>query len=193
MKMTVNKFFSGCVYFSLNLFLQCLIMINRRFLMGLLKHGKGDWRNISRNFVGSKTPTQVASHAQKYFIRQQLSGVKDKRRPSIHDITTLNLAGSTSPSDGDKASSLDQSDVLLPQQKPAGMQKLLVDWDESKDGSVMTFGSTHGDLFESSPYEISSNGLTFQGQNLYAGARHGARIKPRNLVFQLSPPRFQIH
>lgn len=166
---------------------------HRRFLMGLLKHGKGDWRNISRNFVVSKTPTQVASHAQKYFIRQQLSGVKDKRRPSIHDITTLNLAGSTSPSDGDKASSLDQSDVLLPQQKPAGMQKLLIDWDESKDGSVMTFGSTHGDLFESSPYEISSNGLTFQGQNLYAGARHGARIKPRNLVFQLSPPRFQIH
>jgi SHAQKYF class myb-like DNA-binding protein len=166
---------------------------DRRFLMGLLKHGKGDWRNISRNFVVSKTPTQVASHAQKYFIRQQLSGVKDKRRPSIHDITTLNLAGSTSPSDGDNASSLDQSDVLLPQQKPAGMQKLLIDWDESKDGSVMTFGSTHGDLFESSPYEISSNGLTFQGQNLYAGARHGARIKPRNLVFQLSPPRFQIH
>uniref|UniRef100_A0A6M2EG24 Uncharacterized protein n=1 Tax=Populus davidiana TaxID=266767 RepID=A0A6M2EG24_9ROSI len=166
---------------------------HRRFLMGLLKHGKGDWRNISRNFVGSKTPTQVASHAQKYFIRQQLSGLKDKRRPSIHDITTLNLEDSTNPSDGDKASSLDQSDVLLPQQKPAGMQKLLVDWDEPKDGSVMTFGSTHGDLFESSPYEISSNGLTFQGQNLYAGARHGARIKPRNLVFQLSPPRFQIH
>nr|TKS17590.1 hypothetical protein D5086_0000009610 [Populus alba] len=166
---------------------------HRRFLMGLLKHGKGDWRNISRNFVGSKTPTQVASHAQKYFIRQQLSGLKDKRRPSIHDITTLNLADSTTPSDGDKASSLDQSDVLLPQQKPAGMQKLLIDWDESKDVSVMTFGSTHGDLFESSPYEISSNDLTFQGQNLYAGARHGARIKPRNLVFQLSPPRFQIH
>ncbi|XP_011039696.1 PREDICTED: transcription factor DIVARICATA-like [Populus euphratica] len=166
---------------------------HRRFLMGLLKHGKGDWRNISRNFVGSKTPTQVASHAQKYFIRQQLSGVKDKRRPSIHDITTLNLGGSTSPSDGDKASSLDQSDVPLPQQKPSGMQKLLIDWDESKDGSVMTYGSTHGDLFESSPYEISSNGLTFQGQNLYAGAPHGARIKPRNMVFQLSHPRFQIH
>ncbi|CAN1173843.1 Transcription factor DIVARICATA [Linum perenne] len=65
---------------------------HRRFLKGLMKYGKGDWRNISRNFVVTKTPTQVASHAQKYFIRQQLSGVKDKRRPSIHDITTLNLA-----------------------------------------------------------------------------------------------------
>lgn len=58
--------------------------------MGLEKHGKGDWRNISRNFVISKTPTQVASHAQKYYLRQ-LSGGKDKRRPSIHDITTVHV------------------------------------------------------------------------------------------------------
>ncbi|KAJ4885808.1 Duplicated homeodomain-like superfamily protein [Raphanus sativus] len=63
---------------------------HRRFLLGLLKYGKGDWRNISRNFVVSKTPTQVASHAQKYYLRQ-LSGAKDKRRPSIHDTTTVNL------------------------------------------------------------------------------------------------------
>lgn len=63
----------------------------RLFLLGLKKYGKGDWRNISRNFVISRTPTQVASHAQKYFIRQ-LSGGKDKRRASIHDITTVNIA-----------------------------------------------------------------------------------------------------
>ncbi|CAM8964999.1 unnamed protein product [Rhodiola kirilowii] len=71
---------------------------HKRFLMGLVKHGKGDWRNISRNFVITKTPTQVASHAQKYFIRLN-SGVKDKRRPSIHDITT----GSLAESDTDKS------------------------------------------------------------------------------------------
>ncbi|KAK8645528.1 hypothetical protein V6N13_119354 [Hibiscus sabdariffa] len=63
---------------------------HKLFLMGLKKYGKGDWRNISRNFVVTRTPTQVASHAQKYFIRQ-LSGGKDKRRASIHDITTVNL------------------------------------------------------------------------------------------------------
>ncbi|EOA13808.1 hypothetical protein CARUB_v10026903mg [Capsella rubella] len=63
---------------------------HKLFLMGLKKYGKGDWRNISRNFVITRTPTQVASHAQKYFIRQ-LSGGKDKRRASIHDITTVNL------------------------------------------------------------------------------------------------------
>ncbi|CAM8879115.1 unnamed protein product [Rhodiola kirilowii] len=63
---------------------------HRSFLRGLIKHGKGDWKSISRSFVVSKTPTQVASHAQKYFLRMN-SGLKDKRRPSIHDITTSNF------------------------------------------------------------------------------------------------------
>ncbi|XP_047307254.1 transcription factor DIVARICATA-like [Impatiens glandulifera] len=67
---------------------------HRRFLMGLEKYGKGEWRSISRNFVISKTPTQVASHAQKYFIRLKSGGGKDKRRPSIHDITTVHLTHS---------------------------------------------------------------------------------------------------
>ncbi|EOA21380.1 hypothetical protein CARUB_v10001741mg [Capsella rubella] len=63
---------------------------HRRFLMGLKKYGKGDWRNIAKNFVTTRTPTQVASHAQKYFLRQ-LTDCKDKRRSSIHDITTVNI------------------------------------------------------------------------------------------------------
>lgn len=33
---------------------------HRLFLMGLSKFGKGDWRSISRNFVISRTPTQVS-------------------------------------------------------------------------------------------------------------------------------------
>jgi SHAQKYF class myb-like DNA-binding protein len=32
---------------------------HRLFLMGLTKFGKGDWRSISRNFVITRTPTQV--------------------------------------------------------------------------------------------------------------------------------------
>ncbi|KAK9841243.1 hypothetical protein WJX74_002448 [Apatococcus lobatus] len=63
---------------------------HRLFLMGLAKFGKGDWRSISRNFVVSRTPTQVASHAQKYFIRLNSMNKKDKRRSSIHDITSVN-------------------------------------------------------------------------------------------------------
>ncbi|XP_051139742.1 transcription factor SRM1-like [Andrographis paniculata] len=61
------------------------------FLMGLNKYGKGDWRSISRFYVISKTPTQVASHAQKYFRRQTCCTTPvERRRPSIHDINTVN-------------------------------------------------------------------------------------------------------
>ncbi|KAL6989264.1 regulator of chromosome condensation, partial [Sarracenia purpurea var. burkii] len=56
------------------------------FLIGLDTYGRGDWRSISRNMVVTRTPTQVASHAQKFFLRQ--NSVKDRRRSSIHDITT---------------------------------------------------------------------------------------------------------
>nr|XP_016467761.1 PREDICTED: transcription factor DIVARICATA-like [Nicotiana tabacum] len=62
---------------------------HRLFLLGLDKYGKGDWRSISRNFVVTRTPTQVASHAQKYFIRLN-SMNRDRRRSSIHDITSVN-------------------------------------------------------------------------------------------------------
>ena len=39
------------------------------FLLGLNKFGKGDWKSISIDFVVTRTPTQVASHGQKYFKR----------------------------------------------------------------------------------------------------------------------------
>lgn len=55
------------------------------FLLGLQKLGKGDWRGISRNYVITRTPTQVASHAQKYFIRQSNMS-RRKRRSSLFDI-----------------------------------------------------------------------------------------------------------
>lgn len=62
---------------------------HRRFLNGLEKLGKGDWRGISRNFVTTRTPTQVASHAQKYFLRQS-SLNKKKRRSSLFDMARSN-------------------------------------------------------------------------------------------------------
>ncbi|WCJ38990.1 Duplicated homeodomain-like superfamily protein [Euphorbia peplus] len=69
---------------------------HRLFLLGLDKYGKGDWRSISRNFVVTRTPTQVASHAQKYFIRLN-SMNKDRRRSSIHDITSVGNGDVASP------------------------------------------------------------------------------------------------
>uniref|UniRef100_A0A0D9UXU1 HTH myb-type domain-containing protein n=1 Tax=Leersia perrieri TaxID=77586 RepID=A0A0D9UXU1_9ORYZ len=58
---------------------------HRKFLVGLEKLGKGDWRGISRHFVPTRTPTQVASHAQKYFLRQS-SLTQKKRRSSLFDV-----------------------------------------------------------------------------------------------------------
>ena len=64
---------------------------HKLFLQGLEIYGKGDWRNISRQCVKTRNPAQVASHAQKYFIRQDLQADEEKmknRRVSIHDINT---------------------------------------------------------------------------------------------------------
>ncbi|KAK3122722.1 hypothetical protein QOZ80_8AG0617250 [Eleusine coracana subsp. coracana] len=58
---------------------------HRTFLAGLEKLGKGDWRGIAKNFVTTRTPTQVASHAQKYFLRQTNPN-KKKRRSSLFDM-----------------------------------------------------------------------------------------------------------
>ncbi|KAH7547727.1 hypothetical protein JRO89_XS14G0007700 [Xanthoceras sorbifolium] len=68
------------------------------FLIGLKKFGKGDWRSISRNVVVTRTPTQVASHAQKYFLRHS-SKKKERKRSSIHDITTVDTNSPTLPVD----------------------------------------------------------------------------------------------
>ncbi|KAL4595932.1 hypothetical protein ACB092_12G127900 [Castanea dentata] len=56
------------------------------FLAGLKKLGKGDWRGISKKFVTTRSPSQVASHAQKYFLRQAAID-KKKRRPSVFDLS----------------------------------------------------------------------------------------------------------
>ncbi|MED6185563.1 hypothetical protein PIB30_058331 [Stylosanthes scabra] len=61
---------------------------HRTFLVGLEKLGKGDWRGISRNYVTTRTPTQVASHAQKYFLRLATLN-KKKRRSSLFDLVSI--------------------------------------------------------------------------------------------------------
>ncbi|GLT98658.1 hypothetical protein SLE2022_161530 [Rubroshorea leprosula] len=74
---------------------------HRTFLLGLEKLGKGDWRGISRNFVTTRTPTQVASHAQKYFLRQA-SLNKKKRRSSLFDMVKSSSSMSISSLSSDQ-------------------------------------------------------------------------------------------
>lgn len=153
--------------------------------MGLKKYGKGDWRNISRNFVVSRTPTQVASHAQKYFIRQ-LSGGKDKRRASIHDITTVNLNDIRTPSPDNKGTlSPEQSSVLSHQQSTSSaIPRTHFQWNQPCNGATMAFNSTQGNMLMSSPYDIPSFGLKMQGQSLSRSAPE-SYFGPQNLVFQM--------
>lgn len=61
---------------------------HRLFLHGLEKYGKGDWKSISRYVVLTRNPTQVASHAQKYFERQEKED-QTKKRKSIFDNSNV--------------------------------------------------------------------------------------------------------
>ncbi|KAL2516844.1 myb-like transcription factor family protein [Abeliophyllum distichum] len=69
---------------------------HRKFLLGLQKLGRGNWRGISRDFVTTRTPIQVASHAQKYFLRQHNANEK-KRIPSRPAFDLVRRNGSTVP------------------------------------------------------------------------------------------------
>lgn len=174
---------------ELRLVLTFSLMIHRLFLLGLKKYGKGDWRNISRNYVITRTPTQVASHAQKYFIRQ-LSGGKDKRRASIHDITTVNLNENQTPSPEDnKATSPDQP--LAQQTKSAAIDKLPFQWNQTSNEMIMGFSPAgHGTAFGSNAYGMNSYGLKAQGQHLQRGSMHDSGFGGQNLVFQMQAAGF---
>lgn len=84
---------------------------HKLFLLGLQKVGKGDWRGISRNFVKTRTPTQVASHAQKYFLRRSNLN-RRRRRSSLFDITTDSVA--VMPTDEQKVHEVKKTQAVLP-------------------------------------------------------------------------------
>lgn len=157
--------------------------------MGLKKYGKGDWRNISRNFVTTRTPTQVASHAQKYFIRQ-LTGGKDKRRSSIHDITTVNVPDTKSPPCDTKKppSPAHSAMVMQPQQHPkniSAMVKQQYDWKSPNEGMPMVFNPTIGNTFMGPFCGITSYEPKLEAQNFLGSNFHGSQLGSYGTILQM--------
>lgn len=141
----------------------------------------------------SRTPTQVASHAQKYFIRQ-LSGGKDKRRSSIHDITTVNLIDTKSNSpDNNKPTSPDNCIKVIQQTQPHsnmnGMDKALYDWNLPNQGSLMAFNLPNSSQLMAPLRGNSTYGLEMQEKNLPRGVLHGPQFGYYNSVSQMQPTR----
>lgn len=59
----------------------------RQFLRGVQHFGRGEWKWISKYFVPSRTPAQLASHAQKHFDRIKKNELDDRRqRHTINDV-----------------------------------------------------------------------------------------------------------
>ncbi|PNT68677.1 hypothetical protein BRADI_3g44143v3 [Brachypodium distachyon] len=59
---------------------------HKLFLEGIRKHGTGGWKRLAREFVVTRSAGQIASHYQKYSIRQAKRRRNECKRPSIHDI-----------------------------------------------------------------------------------------------------------
>ena len=58
------------------------------FLEGLERFGKGSWLAISRFCVPTRNSTQIASHAQKYFLRQSQGVSRNSRFTKIERVRT---------------------------------------------------------------------------------------------------------
>ncbi|KAK4481012.1 hypothetical protein RD792_011880 [Penstemon davidsonii] len=160
---------------------------HRQFLLGLKKYGKGDWRNISRNFVTTRTPTQVASHAQKYFIRQ-LSGGKDKRRSSIHDITTVNLNENKSRSpEKDRPQSPDKSSLIVHSQH--GVIETTYDPDMINRGEIMGFNAPNSSLMVGDSQESPPFGLNLHEHRMEKINSYGLRLQRHDSIFEMHPTR----
>lgn len=63
---------------------------HKAFLKGLKAVGKGKWKRISKDFVVTKTPTQVASHAQKHFNYRR-GTYNNKNRTSVFDMKLVSF------------------------------------------------------------------------------------------------------
>ncbi|CAD5172509.1 unnamed protein product [Musa acuminata subsp. malaccensis] len=164
---------------------------HKRFLLGLRKYGKGDWRNISRNFVITRTPTQVASHAQKYFIRLN-SGGKDKRRSSIHDITTANLPDNRPPSPS-QPSSLTSQPCSAPAPIWSSPYSSIHDTNPPDEATGTFSSSAQVSQIMQARYGVAAYGLKLEAHAPQSGTLRDPLVNDHNLLFRMQSSRHLPH
>ncbi|KAL6861829.1 hypothetical protein ACP4OV_017529 [Aristida adscensionis] len=92
------------------------------FLVGLDKYEKkSKWKAMSEEHLLTKTPSQIASHHQKYRKRQKQRDLKACKRASIHDITVAAVIGGHEPARGAELARAELDDVGAPGEEGRGL------------------------------------------------------------------------
>ena len=145
-----------------------------RFLKGLEQHGKGSWKEISL-IVGTRTPTQIQSHAQKYFLRQKQ---EKKNKRSIHDFTMDDMKKASS----DSVSMMDDSEITesTHKRKRNKAKKEVKKVEEKVQAEPIVKEESSSSTFDETMFKNEIFGETFIG-----GVDSSSLMKQ----FSLSPPK----
>ncbi|RLN22089.1 transcription factor MYB1R1-like [Panicum miliaceum] len=160
---------------------------HRQFLAGLEKLGKGDWRGISRNYVTTRTPTQVASHAQKFFLRQSSMG-KKKRRSSLFDMVPIceNNSSISDPPSSEGASTTSLSLNVLRHERAAERRTTAFDLNSTEeDDGRADVSSASGAQTRPFPAAAPAERQPSHHHGP-AGAGHGHHCSPLDLELGMS-------
>lgn len=103
-----------------------------RFLQGLKTYGRGNWKQIAV-VVGNKTPTQIQSHAQKYFLRQKQ---QHKNKRSIHDFSLEDLEAASPTQHGNNQAGAQNLEASSKMRSTGNKRKQQYD-DSSSDSDVI--------------------------------------------------------
>lgn len=98
------------------------------FLEGLEACGRGKWKKISIKFVPTRTATQVASHAQKYYTRMEKrhSNKHHRLRESIFDHRPRCDSPNSSASTTDAVDDKECSETPLDSALEMGLRSLVM-------------------------------------------------------------------